>query len=175
MRIGSDYVIPLNIRIIAATNEELKTMVEEGRFRKDLFYRLNILELHIPPLRERKEDILPLFKYFMGDIAKDLSYEVPSAIEEKLLAYRWPGNARELRNIAERYIIFKEIDIDSKEIHKNPSNVENDRICINLREINRYVEEKVIEMLVNQGMTKTEIANILGISRTALWKKIKSE
>ncbi len=175
MRIGSDYVIPLNIRIIAATNEELKTMVEEGRFRKDLFYRLNILELHIPPLRERKEDILPLFKYFMGDIAKDLSYEVPSAIEEKLLAYRWPGNARELRNIAERYIIFKEIDIDSKEIHKNPSNIENDSICINLREINRYVEEKVIEMLVNQGMTKTEIANILGISRTALWKKIKLE
>ncbi len=181
MRIGSDYVIPLDIRIIAATNENLKTMVDEGRFRRDLFYRLNVLELHIPPLNERKEDIIPLFNYYLNDLSdKNDFYEINSDIKEKLLNYKWPGNARELRNIVQRYIIFKEIDL--KEINKAEDNSIDDNIdlqnpnkIIDLKEINKFVEQKVIDMLSNKGMTKTEIAKILGISRTALWKKMKSK
>lgn len=172
MRIGSDYVIPLDIRIVAATNEELKTMVEEGRFRRDLFYRLNILELHIPPLRERKKDIMPLFKHYLDELYNETDIcEISKDVEEKLLKYQWPGNARELRNIVHRYIIFKEIDLGEREIIDN--SIGDAHKTIDLKEINRFVEEKVIDMLSRQGMTKTEIAKILGISRTALWKKSK--
>ncbi len=174
MRIGSDYVIPLDIRIVAATNEELKMMVEEGRFRRDLFYRLNILELHIPPLRERKKDIIPLFKHYLKELSNETDLDkISKDVEAKLLNYQWPGNARELRNIVQRYVIFKEIDLDKREIIDN--NTEDAHKTIDLKEINRYVEEKVIDMLSSQGMTKTEIAKMLGISRTALWKKIKSQ
>lgn len=181
MRIGSDYVIPLDIRIIAATNENLKTMVDEGRFRRDLFYRLNVLELHIPPLNERKEDIIPLFNYYLNDLSdRNYFYEINSDIKEKLLNYKWPGNARELRNIVQRYIIFKEIDL--KEINKvedksidDNIDLQNPNKIIDLKEINKFVEQKVIDMLSNKGMTKTEIAKILGISRTALWKKMKNK
>lgn len=172
MRIGSDYVIPLDIRIVAATNEELKTMVEEGRFRRDLFYRLNILELHIPPLRERKKDIMPLFRHYLEELSNETDIcEISKDVEEKLLKYQWPGNARELRNIVHRYIIFKEIDLGEREIIDN--SIGDAHKTIDLKEINRFVEEKVIDMLSRQGMTKTEIAKILGISRTALWKKSK--
>jgi propionate catabolism operon transcriptional regulator len=110
--------------------------------------------------------------------------------EEKMINYSWPGNVRELRNIAERYVIFKELDLGDRDVIESDeqvagddkSNVNNNgniKISgeknIDLKEINRFVEEKVIEMLSNQGMNKTEIAKQLGISRTALWKKTKTE
>jgi transcriptional regulator, propionate catabolism operon regulatory protein len=173
MRIGSDYIIPLDVRIVAATNEELKKMVEDGRFRRDLFYRLSILELYIPPLRERKKDIIPLFQHYLMKLTGEANVlKVDKEIEEKLLNYRWPGNARELRNIVQRYIIFNKIDLDEKEIIDN-YDIQQCENTIDLKEINRFVEEKVIEMLASQGMSKTEIAKRLGISRTALWKKSK--
>ncbi|WP_432407435.1 sigma 54-interacting transcriptional regulator [Wukongibacter sp. M2B1] len=181
MRIGSDYVIPLDIRIIAAANEELKRKVEDGNFRRDLFYRLNILELYIPPLRERKEDILPLFKHYLMELSKATDdLEINSGLEEKILNYDWPGNVRELKNIVQRYVLFHEVDMDESEIiqendeFSHYDNINNCEKVIDLKEINRFVEEKIINMLLAQGMTKVEIAKFLGISRTALWKKIKS-
>jgi transcriptional regulator, propionate catabolism operon regulatory protein len=185
MRIGSDHVIPLDVRIIAAANEALKEKVKEGSFRSDLFYRLNILELHIPPLRDRKKDIVPLFKHYLMKLSEDKhEKDIDKTIEERLLGYEWPGNVRELRNIAQRYIMFNELDLDdrnmiqSKEFIKEDEAISDDIIemkkSIDLKEINKYVEEKVIEMLLSQGMTKTEVAKQLGISRTALWKKSKS-
>ncbi|MBU3144423.1 sigma 54-interacting transcriptional regulator [Clostridium sp. CF012] len=174
MRIGSDYVIPLDVRIIAAANEELKRKVEEGSFRSDLFYRLNILEVNIPPLRERKKDIIPLFKHYVKSLSGGSDVpEINNEIEEKIMGYPWKGNVRELKNIAQRYVIFNEIDLEEREISGHVKRLDNDKV-IDLKEINRFVEEKVIEMLSSQGMTKTEIAKKLGISRTALWKKTKS-
>jgi transcriptional regulator, propionate catabolism operon regulatory protein len=174
MRIGSDYVIPLDVRIIVASNEELKGMIEEGRFRRDLFYRLNILELNIPPLRIRKKDIIPLFKHFLSSLTTETdTIKIDEKTEERLLNYEWPGNVRELKNMAQRYIIFNEVHLDESEIINNHGGRESGKY-IDLKEINRFVEEKVIEMLLNQGMTKTEVAKALGISRTALWKKTKS-
>jgi propionate catabolism operon transcriptional regulator len=185
MRIGSDYVIPLDVRIIAAANEGLKRKVEEGSFRNDLFYRLNILEINIPALRERKKDIVPLFKHYVKSFSKEIEVpDINNEIEEKIMSYPWKGNVRELKNIAQRYVIFNEIDLDEKEIiseddleereiSDDVKNLDNDKV-IDLKEINRFVEEKVIEMLSSQGMTKVEIAKKLGISRTALWKKTKS-
>ena len=181
MRIGSDYVIPLDVRIISAANEELKKKVYDGNFRVDLFYRLNILELHIPPLRERKMDIIPLFKYYLKELSGDVhEITVNSELQDKLIKYSWPGNVRELRNIAQRYVIFQEVDLnDMEQIETGSESINEDQgpnsgIRINLKEINRYVEEKVIEMLASSGMSKTEMAKQLGISRTALWKKTKS-
>ncbi|NTV89935.1 MAG: sigma 54-interacting transcriptional regulator [Clostridiales bacterium] len=127
MRIGSDYVIPLDVRVLAAANEGLKAKVRAGNFRKDLFYRLNILEIHIPPLRNRKMDIMPLFNHYLGEacggtqrdggvraeaVGVNLEARLDSASEERLLAYDWPGNVRELKNIVQRYVLYGEIDLD---------------------------------------------------------------
>ncbi|MBP1744365.1 MAG: Fis family transcriptional regulator [Firmicutes bacterium] len=180
MRIGSDYIIPLDIRIIAAANEELKKKVREGSFRSDLFYRLNILEIEIPPLREREKDIVPLFRHYLKNISGEADAgKISSELEKKILNYSWPGNVRELRNVAQRYVVFNEVELDEEEIIKDREGFTGDgdsgvEKVIDLKEINRFVEEKVIEMLAGEGMTKTEIAKKLGISRSALWKKTKS-
>ncbi|EET87096.1 putative sigma54 specific transcriptional regulator [Clostridium carboxidivorans P7] len=174
MRIGSDYVIPLDVRIIAAANENLKGKIKNGTFRSDLFYRLSILELHIPPLRERKEDIIPLFMHYITTLSKKVcEFKLESKIEKKILNYSWPGNVRELRNVVQRYLIFQEVDLDENEMLEDNNELDNDENLLDLKQINKYVEEKVIQMLENSGMSKNEIAKKLGISRTALWRKGK--
>ena len=173
MRIGSDYVIPLDVRIIAAANENLKNKVKERSFRNDLFYRLNILEVHIPPLRKRKKDIIPLFEHYLNVLSKDREVvELSEEAKIRLENYTWPGNVRELRNVAERYIVFEELELEEEENIIEDEVYESD-MSIDLKEINRYVEDKVIDMLVKGGMSKTEIAKQLGISRTSLWSKMK--
>jgi len=182
MRIGSDYVIPLDVRILAAANENLQDKIKDGSFRSDLFYRLSILKLNIPPLRHRKLDIIPLFKHFLSIFAKSSDVHIDGELESKLLKYLWPGNVRELRNIAERYVLFGELDITDSDIMDFNDNEENnikqinstEGFCLNLKEIDKYVELKVIDMLEEQGMTKNEIARVLGISRSSLWNKINS-
>ncbi|MCG8540013.1 MAG: sigma 54-interacting transcriptional regulator [Clostridia bacterium] len=174
MRIGSDYVIPLNVRVIAAANEELKRKVDDGSFRRDLFYRLSILEVRVPSLRDRRKDIIPLFSYYLNQLADDKANTfINEEIEEKLVNYNWPGNVRELRNVAQGYLLLNEINLDEGEIIKH-DNVDKNSFkgALDLKEINKFIEEKVINMLLKQGLTKTEVANMLGISRTALWKKI---
>lgn len=180
MRIGSDYVIPLDVRVIAAANEELKQKVQAGSFRSDLFYRISILELKIPPLRERKKDIVPLFTHYLEELSQTSeSVELQKEVEKKIVNYNWPGNVRELKNMVQRYMLFKEISIDDSElIKKNAAFIEegynlSQGKVIDLKEINKLVENKVIEMLASNGMSKSEIAKQLGISRTALWKKGK--
>jgi propionate catabolism operon transcriptional regulator len=182
MRLGSDYVIPLDVRVIAAANENLKKKVKEGSFRSDLFYRLSILELHIPPLRERKKDIVPLFNFFVKALSKEAEVQrLSPEMEAKLISFSWPGNVRELKNAAQRYVIFNELELGEGEEQETAIELREKEIVqevsaeavINLKDINRFVEEKVIEMLTSQGMNKTEIAKTLGISRTALWKKSK--
>ncbi|MDF2948771.1 MAG: Fis family transcriptional regulator [Sedimentibacter sp.] len=192
MRIGSDYVIPLDVRILAAANENLKDKIKEGSFRNDLFYRLSILELNIPPLRVRKEDIIPLFKNFLATFAKNnYIIEIDSQLENMLLSYSWPGNVRELRNSAERYVLLGELELEGdKFLDKNSNNIEEKNttedkynnaeerpatdFCLDLKEIDKYVELKVIDMLEKQGMTKNDIAKVLGISRSSLWNKTNS-
>lgn len=181
MRIGSDYVIPLDVRVLAAANENLSDKVRDGSFRNDLFYRLSILKLTIPPLRKRKEDIIPLFKHFINTNAKIDITEIDEKLEESLLSYSWPGNVRELRNAAERYVLLGELGIEEEAlIMKNrledysQEEISSD-FKLDLKEINRHVELKVIEMLENQGMSKNEIAKVLGISRSSLWNKTQQQ
>lgn len=180
MRIGSDYVIPLDVRVLAAANEKLNEKIEEGSFRKDLFYRLSVLELRIPPLRERKDDIIPLFKYYLTNAGEDEAL-IDEESEKKLTGYYWPGNVRELRNVVQRYMIFGGINLEEDNAEEKTvendeviAAVENKNITLELKEINRFVETKVIEMLENQGMSKNEIARTLGISRSSLWNKLNN-
>ena len=110
-RIGSNTTIPLDIRVIAAAKENLKEMSSQGTFREDLFYRLNVVRLHLPPLRERREDIALLFHHFVLVAAHRNQREVPlpdASHMHGIIGYSWPGNVRELRNAAERYVLLGE-------------------------------------------------------------------
>ena len=209
MRIGSDYIIPLDIRIIAATNESLTEKIVMGTFRADLFYRLSSLEINIPPLRDRREDIIPLFNNFVNEVLKDDGLNGINSIDEnfvltkdemdKLYNYSWPGNVRELKTIAQKYVVtgkfklrqdrdFKtkkllpnsEVDkfnsettasVEVQDESINISKINDGKISIDIKEVNKYVEEKIISMLFAQGLSKNEVAQVLGISRTSLWKK----
>ncbi len=105
-RVGEDRSTRVNVRILAATNADLKSAVERGEFREDLYYRLNVVELRIPPLRERPEDIPPLVEYFVGLAAPGRKIRIAHEVLEAFQAYRWPGNVRELKNVLERMLIF---------------------------------------------------------------------
>ena len=189
MRIGSDYVIPLDVRILAAANENLKDKMLEGSFRSDLFYRLSVLSLNIPPLRKRKDDIIPLFLQFLSALSEgEQISEIDSSLKDQLLSYSWPGNVRELKNTAERYALLGELDIEetieisnelesfsNDKIHPTNNNNENKDFSLDLKEINNFVELKVIDMLEKQGMSKNDIAKALGISRSTLWHKTKGD
>lgn len=104
MRLGSSRVLSVNVRVIAATNRDLKSMMERGQFREDLYYRLNVLPVRVPPLRERREDILPLFFRFSGE------EQIPERVKDALLSYGWPGNVRELQNVADYYGMMKDTE-----------------------------------------------------------------
>lgn len=172
MRLGSDYVIPLDVRIIVASNEKLLNMVEQGEFRRDLFYRLNVLEIKIPSLADRRDDIIPLFEMFLREFnASDKL--VADELAVKLKEHNWKGNVRELRNVAERYALLRErMNFDFLGDLNADIDLITEDLKIDLKELNKTVEELVIESLLNKGISKNEISNILGISRTALWKKI---
>lgn len=174
MRIGSDYVIPLEIRIIAAANEDLRHKVGDGSFRADLFYRLDTIDVSIPPLRHRKNDILLLFNSFLSEIDPFFSLNLDALMEDRLKSYDWPGNVRELKNITKRYHMFGEIDLGySINISEQKTlSEENIGSIIDLKQINKYVEDQIISNLLSKGMSKTDISKILGISRTGLWKKM---
>jgi two-component system, NtrC family, response regulator AtoC len=112
-RVGGLQTVKVDVRLITATNRNLLQDVREGRFREDLFYRLNVFPIHLPPLRERREDILPLTEYFLNKFNKKLGKsirEVDSRVKEVLLSYEWPGNIRELENLMERLVLVSKED-----------------------------------------------------------------
>jgi transcriptional regulator with PAS, ATPase and Fis domain len=121
IRIGDTKVIPVSVRVISASNLSLTEEINSGRFRMDLFYRLSVLDIRIPPLRERKEDILPLFNYFLGrntagGPAKSAPLMPPMGLLEKFTAYSWPGNVRELENIVEKWVTLRELFDEEKAV-----------------------------------------------------------
>lgn len=185
MRLGGNTIIPVDVRVIAATNQNLEEAVNSGRFRLDLFYRLNILKLEIPPLRERREDIPLLFDFFARRLAEKLglSYQrVPNCLLEELTKYDWPGNVRELQGFVERYLALGETDtkkypvfryLISQLLEEQRGEPENKKIIIELDTLER-MEAQLIRQVYNsfQGR-KSELARVLGISRSTLWKKMK--
>jgi DNA-binding NtrC family response regulator len=113
--VGSERSIPLDVRVLCATNQPLEAQVQAGKFRQDLFYRLNVVPLFIPPLRERKEDILPLARHFLAKHSGGREWQIPLATGERLVRMPWPGNARELENLCQRAALLAEEPVLSDE------------------------------------------------------------
>lgn len=177
-RIGSNISEKVDIRIIAATNKDLDKMVSEGMFRLDLYYRLNVVSIKIPPLRERKEDIPILSKYLIEKISKGENIKVDKISDntlEYLKKYDWPGNVRELENILERAINFleKETIINLNHLPHKITGIMGNKQIKNLKSIIEEVEKQtIIDSLIITNGNKTNAANILDISRTSLYEKI---
>lgn len=177
-RIGSNISEKVDIRIIAATNKDLDKMVSEGMFRLDLYYRLNVVSIKIPPLRERKEDIPILSKYLIEKISKGENIKVDKISDntlEYLKKYDWPGNVRELENILERAINFleKETIINLNHLPHKITGIMGNKQIRNLKSIVEEVEKQtIIDSLIIANGNKTNAANILDISRTSLYEKI---
>jgi two-component system response regulator AtoC len=190
MRLGGTKVIQANVRIIAATNTLLKEAVTKGEFREDLYYRLNVLPLFIPPLRDRKEDVIPLALDFIGQFNKDLKkgfIGFTPAAAELLKNYPWPGNIRELRNVIERTMILcKETEIDAADLpeelrdHQASSPQVEPLTSYDLSPTgDQFVtlselEDRYIQDVLNAtGQNKTHAARILGIHPTSLMRRLK--
>lgn len=190
-RVGDDRVIPIDVRIITATNANLGEKVERGEFRRDLLYRLNVLNIKIPPLREREDDILALAEYYINKFNLKFEKHI-EAIEEDarqaFMEYRWPGNIRELKNICERLVVLSEysmityedfiaqvsfegemLDIIKREPVKGKHYVQRDPI-LNIDKLESYT---ILEALEKAGHNKSIAAKMLGISRSTLWRKLK--
>ena len=182
-RIGGTVDIEVNLRIIAATNQDMKAAIAAGRFRKDLFYRLNVVPIHIPALRHRQEDIPILASYFIDFFNRELSRNIrglsPSA-RTRLQEYSWPGNVRELRNVIERAILLESDDLIllehlPLEISVGVSDTlileeEEDFVPVSLSETERVQILKTVEWARGN---KTKAARTLGISRQTLREKLR--
>jgi DNA-binding NtrC family response regulator len=184
-RLGGITDIQVDVRVIAATNRNLERAVEDGAFRSDLYYRLKVLDIHIPPLRERPEDCAPLALYFIERSARDLRREPPTLTPEALSvleAYHWPGNVRELRNVLERILILE----DTREIrpeHLPPEICGADRARageehlvhlpaqgVRLREVER---DLIVQALRRSGGNVARAARLLDVTRDTLRYRIK--
>jgi DNA-binding NtrC family response regulator len=175
-RVGSNRELHTNARMLTATNRSLEELVKAGRFREDLFYRLNVVELNIPPLRERREDILPLAGLFIADFAKGRA-RFSEAAAACLEGYSWPGNVRELRNAMERAVLLSRSELILPEhlparLHSDagrlPAALEGDPL--QLDEIER---QAILAGLRKHDFNRTETARALGISRRALLYKLQ--
>ncbi len=177
-RIGSNFSEKIDVRVIAATNKDLEKMVSEGMFRLDLYYRLNVVSIKIPPLRERKEDMPILSRHLVDKISKGENIKVDKISDntlEYLKNYDWPGNVRELENILERAINFLEDETIIKPEHLPPkiTGMTRSKQMKSLRSILEEVEKQsIIDSLIIANGNKTLAANSLDISRTSLYEKI---
>ncbi len=180
--VGSDSSTSVDVRVLAASNRDLEAMVERGEFRNDLFYRLNVFALHVPPLRERPADIPVLVRYFLDRMG--LEFEISEAARERLTAYDWPGNVRELKNVLRR---LQALDVGSILEPENlqaagltglknnfaetgfdfPPEPDLDAVLLQLKR--RYIEQA----LEQTGGNKSAAADLLGMNRTTLVETIK--
>lgn len=181
-RIGGNTKVKIDVRIIACTNENLKTAVKQGKFRNDLFYRLNVVEINIPPLRERMDDIPVLCDEILSQLVRNMGFTYKTVTDravEALKLHSWPGNVRELRNVLERAANMSSGNLITLEDLPDyiKSNVKDrvskaDKSCLKTRVIDTELDA-IIEALEKTNGNRTEAAKLLGIHRTGLYKKIK--
>ncbi|MEP9409953.1 MAG: sigma 54-interacting transcriptional regulator [Candidatus Brocadia sp.] len=184
-RIGGTKVIKIDVRILAATNKDLKAAISKGEFREDLFYRLNVVPVHLPPLRERKEDIPLLIAHFLAlscaDVGKRIGGFTPEALTF-LSNYAWPGNVRELRNVIERIVTLAPddcivgVEMLPQEIHnKSAVRLQKYKSTGTLYEAQKQLEiEMIMDALKSAEGNKSRAAELLGISRKVLYEKIET-
>ena len=177
VRVGGSKAIPVDIRLICATNMDLEQLVREGRFREDLFYRINTVHIALPPLRERKEDIVPLAERFIGEFAEKYHRNVAgldASARQTLEAGRWNGNIRELGNCIEKAVILSEGSVlTAKDIQQEPARTESPATGT-LKAISDAEEERLVrEAMDRTGGNISAAAKMLGVSRPTLYAKLK--
>jgi len=174
-RLGSNELIPLDIRVIAASKTDLKEMAERGQFREDLYYRLNVVRVEIPPLRDRIDDIPLLFQHFSIIAAAQYNRDVPSISAERmhsLVTHDWPGNVRELRNLAERYVLLGEsctFDFDNRPI---TSTAETGKMTLP-EQVERFEKMLLQAELSSHGGSIKDTLLGLGLPRKTLYDKMQ--
>ena len=171
--VGSNREVPVDVRIIAATNRKLDKLVAEGNFREDLFFRLNVLNLQIPPLRERLDDLAALSRHFIESIAASLGIK-PALITDQelglLSAYQWPGNIRELKNVIERSLLLN-ISPSGCITNDNSSAAMNSPASNSL-ELAEVEKQHILKILALESGNKSAAARLLGVSRKTLERKV---
>jgi PAS domain S-box-containing protein len=180
-RIGGVAPVKSDFRLIAASNQPIEEMVSEGRFRKDLFYRLNVIRFHIPPLRERRDDIIPIAKHLLAGMAANTSFpeiKIHPAAEAVLLNYDWPGNIRELVNVLSRVTCLLERDTiqpyDIPFFLRSGKEAAGGAVRTSLEGVMDAAEkDAIVSALASAGNNKTAAAALLRIHRTHLYKKMK--
>jgi len=176
-RLGGTRTVKVDVRLVAATNRDLRAALEEGTFREDLYYRLNVVPIDIPPLREHKEDIPDLTNLFLGKFCRDSGRPVTTISPEAtnlLLSHHWPGNVRELQNIIERACALAktsklepgDIHIDSSPRNKVASS--SDGFLPAGMTLDQWEDDMIREALKRAGGNKSQAARLLGLSRNAL-------
>jgi len=187
LRIGGDRMIPINVRVITATNENLIDLIRAGKFREDLYYRINVLNLVIPPLRERKEDIPQLLQYYLELFMRQYGPVEPFSREAATLLenHAWPGNVRELINCIERYtIISRHLEnsdtsfvtefLQSEQSRPlAPAFTDPNIIQVMMGSLSEMERQLIAAVLKRHGGNKLQTALTLGVSRTTLWKKLQ--
>ncbi len=178
-RVGSTETHAVNVRLLAATNRDLEQMVQERSFRKDLFYRLKVVSLEVPPLRRRREDILPLAHQFVRRGCATYHCgpcSLSAAALDKLLAYNWPGNVRELEHAMERAVVLAEgkpkielTDLPPEVLQGNGAAAEDDA-SLTLADVER---RHILRVLERCGGRRKETARALGIASNTLWRKLR--
>lgn len=175
--IGSSVPVRFDARIIAATNKRLETEMAEGRFREDLYYRLNVVEIDVPPLRERREDIPVLVEHFISSSARRqgiVEKEVSPAAKELFNNYDWPGNVRELEHVIERALILSGDQIDVNDLPvKLTGNTFSAAGDDKFKSLDQVEREYILEVLESVSQDKAVAAKILGIDLSTLYRKLK--
>lgn len=172
-RLGSNRPIPVDVRVIAATNRDLEALVQEGKFRQDLYYRLNVIHIHLPPLRERREDILPLARYFLERYAKKHGKPVREFSQEALealLRYDFPGNVRELQNLIERAVVLSRTEyVTVQDLFPGTRPGLDPASTGTLDErLQAFERQLILDALKKAGGVQTKAAELLGLSERAL-------
>ncbi len=187
--IGDNTPKKVDVRIVSATNQNIEQLIKTGKFREDLMYRLNGIRIHIPPLRERKEDILPLAYHFLKQFSESYNRQILKInrqAESFLLNQNWPGNVRELKSVIEKLVLFtKRSEIHIEDIHRvfnmnfsspadNSGGMSIEISSTDLRTAHEIFEKNyILEVLEKTEWRKSEAAQLLGIDRTNLYKKMK--
>ncbi len=175
-RLGSNVTRHIDVRVVAATNQDLRAALEQGTFREDLYYRLNVVPMNIPPLRERKVDIPFLAGHFVKKLAPEIGSRVESITDaalEKLMAYHWPGNVRELENVIERSLVMcacTQLDADDIRLESAPrprAQADNSFLPEGMT-LDQYEQELIREALRRADGNKSQAARLLGLTRNAL-------
>jgi len=174
-KIGGTYERPLDVRVISATNRNLIEEVTKGSFRQDLYFRLNVINLRIPPLRNRREDILKLAKYFLKSLNEEnngMHKFFSHKFENRLMEYEWTGNVRELKNIIQRaYYMSEEEEIKGVILHSKDIKQVEEKASLNLKDVER---ESIVRALMFNDRNVLKAARDLNISKATIYRKIKA-